>query len=60
VAPVRPRYTAFQNLFYPNQQPLLAPGGGFLRPAVPSAVRWLVVWARAAGPWCPGSWRPGR
>ena len=29
-APVRPRYTAFQNVFYPNQLPLLNPGGGFL------------------------------
>jgi hypothetical protein len=49
--PVRPRYSTFQNLFYPNQQPLANPGAGFLGlgPGL----------GNPAGPQAPGFVTPG-
>jgi hypothetical protein len=59
--PVRPRYTTFQNLFYPGQQPLLAPGGGFLRQMGPFAAQGGPIGAGVGGapPQVPGFVLPG-
>jgi hypothetical protein len=49
--PVRPRYTTFQNVFLPGQQPQVNPGAGFLGQGLP--------FGNPGGPQVPGFVYPG-